>query len=426
MIRRAWSLKLLVGTLAGVLLVVAAVNLWAWHHYRQANQLVARQHFAEAYPHYAQALKIWRWSADTQLLAGRTARRAGLYPEAEMHLAECERLQGGSSVPLALEYLLLRAQTGDILEVEETLWKYVDKNKPETPLILEALARGYVRMLRLGTAMRCLQMLLERQPDHIEALLKRGWIMQGREEQMEAVKDFRRALELDPRRDDARLSLAQTLLSNRPEEARSLFEEVLSRQPESQEALLGLAEAHRAVGEPEKARAILETILAKDPNNSIALTEMGSLALPSGNSKEAEELFRRAVAANPGNLKAHYQLYLVLAQQPGREKEASAQREIHKRVEQDQQRLAHMASTDMTRHPDDPDLHYEMGMLYLRNGKPEIGIRWLYSALKLDPTHQPSHQALYDYYKQKGDLEKAEQHQLQLHPTSAKQVSTRS
>src|SRR5262249_25140043 len=155
--------------LMGVALAAAGLHLWAWHHFREANRLGERQQFAEAYAHYAQSLRVWPWSASSHFLAGRTAPRAGLYPEAERHLGECQRRPGGASapsVPLGLERVLLQAQAGDVGEVDGVLWAYVEKKKPETPLILEALARGYVRMLRLGPAFRCLQMLLEREPDN--------------------------------------------------------------------------------------------------------------------------------------------------------------------------------------------------------------------------------------------------------------------
>jgi tetratricopeptide (TPR) repeat protein len=69
----------------------------------------------------------------------------------------------------------------------------------------------------------------------------------------------------------------------------------------------------------------------------------------------------------------------------------------------------------MAQNPNDAKLHYEIGSFYLRYGKPKVGVRWLQSALKLKPDHQPSHQALYDYYQRMGDWEKAEQHRSQLH-----------
>jgi len=410
-----------------LLLAGAGVNLWAWRQFREANRLVEEQQYAKAHAHYARCLQVWRWSASIHFLAGRSARRAGKYQEAERHLNESARLQGASSTdsfPLALERLLLRAQSGEIGEVEQILWSYVKKEKPETPLILEAMARGYVRMLRLGTAMRCLQMLLERDPNNVEALVTRGWIQEGGGEPQRAAKDYRRALELDPDRDDARLNLARTLVLDNPQEARDHFEIVTAHQPDNVDALVGLAETHLALGEAEKARPLFDAVLAKDPENSRALAGLGTLTLTPGNTAEGEALLRRAIATDHGNIEAHYHLYLCLAQQLGREAEADAQLETHKRVKADQERLAQLASKEMTRTPNDPNLHFEMGAIYLRYGKPDVGVRWLYSALKLDPTHQPSHQALYDYYKRTGQAEKAEQHHREIGSNTGKPAPT--
>jgi tetratricopeptide (TPR) repeat protein len=400
----------------GLVLAGVGVNLWAWRQERLADQLVQRQHYRKAYDHYVQSLAVWRWSAFLHFQAARTARRAGLYPEARNHLDRCQQLQGRDSVPLALENLLLRAQSGDLHEVEKVLWSAIESKQPESPLILEALARGYMRMLRLGTAMHFLERLLEQEPDNLEGLILRAWIKQGGGEPHEAIKDYRHALELDPDRDDARLSLGQALLLDNPEEARGLFASLLSRQPKHLEALLGLAEAERILGRPENAQTLIAEVLARAPGNSKALTEMGTLVLPSGNTSDAETLFRKAIAADQANREAHYQLYLCLIQQPGRKKEAEAQREIHQRVEADQKRLAQIAGTDMARNPKNPDLHYEMGTIYMRYGKPDIGIRWLASALRLDPAHQSSHQALYEYYKRTGNLKLAEHHRVLLRP----------
>jgi tetratricopeptide (TPR) repeat protein len=406
--------------LVGVFLAAACLNLWAWYHFREADRLADRQRFAQAYGHYAQSLRVWRWSASAHFLAGQTARRAGLYPEAEGHLAECQKLQGGPSVGLALEHLLLRAQAGEVGEVEEPLWQYVERGGPEVPLVLEALSRGYLRMLRSGAALRCLGMLLQRQPNHVEALLMRAAVEEGNDEAREAREDYRRALELDPERDGARLGLAKNLLGSSPEEAHALFEQLLRRQPDGVEVLLGLAQAEQALGQGDKARACLESVLAKDPDNPKALTRLGALLLNGGEMAEAETLLRRAVAAEPINHEAHFHLYRCLTRQPGRESEADAQVALYERIKADVARLGEIAAKEMTRTPDDPKLHYELGALYLRYGKPGVGVRWLYSALKLDPGHQPSHRALYDHLRRTGDAERAERHRAQLHNGSAK------
>lgn len=415
--------RLVLMRLVWLLLIVAAlaaagINLWAWHHYLEANRLLDRCHFSQAYAHYTQALQVWRWSAALHFHAARTARRAGMYAEAEHHLAEYQRLQGDSAdatLPLALERLLLQAQSGDIAAVDEILWRYIEKNTPETPLVLEALARGYVRVLRVSAAMRCLRLILEREPDNVEALTLMGkTIEKGGGEQEDAIKYYRRALELDPERDDARLNLAQLILRDRPEEARSHFEYLIARQPDHVEALLGVGQAQWMLSETEKARQLLETVLAREPDNAKALTALGNIALVSGNMAEAETLLRKAIAADPANRDAHNLLYQCLSKQPNKEQEAAEQVAVKERVDADLTRLGTIVSKEMARTPNEAKLHYEIGSFYLRYGKPKIGVRWLYSALKLDPDHQPSHQALYDYYQRTGDLEKAEQHRAQL------------
>jgi tetratricopeptide (TPR) repeat protein len=402
--------------LLALALGAAGVNLWAWYQLREADRLAEGQRFSQAFAHYARCLRVWRWSASTHFQAARAARRARMYPEAEEHLAACEALQGGNAgaLPVALERLLLRAQTGDIGPVEEPLWERVKSNGPDTPLILEGLARGYVRMLRVGTAQRCLRLLLERQPDNIEGLVMRGWIRQGNADPDEARNDYRRALELDPDRDDARLSLAQLLLRDGSREALTQFEYLITRLPDNLDVMVGLAEAYRVLGEPEKARGLLDAVLAKDPGNAKGLSELGALTFADGDVKKGEVLLRKAIEADPANLDAHYLLYLCLVQQPGREAEAAEQRERHKRVEADRNRLAQIVSKEMSSAPNDPNLHYEVGTIYLRYGKAETGLRWLYNALKLDPAHQPSHQALFEYYQRMGDAEMAELHRRQL------------
>jgi Tfp pilus assembly protein PilF len=242
----------------------------------------------------------------------------------------------------------------------------------------------------------------------------RGWIREGEAEPENATQDLRRALDLDPERDDARLSLARILIRDNCAEALTQFEQLAVRQPDNPDVRRGLAQAYYGVGESAKARPIFEALVANDPHDSKALTGLGVLTVADGDTAAGEALLRRAVAADPGNPDAQYQLFRCLAEQPDRQAEAAAQAEVHKRVQADRERLAQIAIAEMSRKPYDPDLHCELGVIYLRNGKADVGVRWLYSALKLDPNHQPSHRALADYYESIGDTEKARQHRQRL------------
>jgi tetratricopeptide (TPR) repeat protein len=409
-------------TVAALLIAVGlaafAAHLWAAWHFAEGDRLVRRQAFAEAYPHYLNCLKIWRWSAETQLVAGRTARRASMVAEASQHFERCLSLSSRDSAysaAVALERLLIMAQGGDLLDIEAVLWDKVKRDGPETLLILEALARGYIRGWQLGPAMKCLNMILERDRDNADALFNRGWCSEHTDLFPEAIRDYRRALHLHPERDDFRLRLAQTLLRLDANEAIGHFEQLMERQPDNPDVVLGLAHAYQAAGladGSEKAMALVEELLQKEPENASALTEIGALLVRNGNITEGEAFLRHASANDPYNFDAHYQLFVCLRQQRNREAEADAERQISERIRSDRLRLAHIATREMSKTPFDPNLHYELGMIWYRNGKFEPARRWFLSALKLDPTHQPTRAAL-EHFRRIGDTANSEKHRAE-------------
>ena len=60
--------------------------------------------------------------------------------------------------------------------------------------------------------------------------------------------------------------------------------------------------------------------------------------------------------------------------------------------------------------PDDVALRHEAGMIFLRSGQPKQGLRWLDSALQIDPLYAPTHLALADYFDKIGDRAQASWH----------------
>ena len=60
--------------------------------------------------------------------------------------------------------------------------------------------------------------------------------------------------------------------------------------------------------------------------------------------------------------------------------------------------------------PKDADLRREIGELFLRNGQTEQGLRWLDSALVIDPRHRATHRVLAEYYTKRGNSALARQH----------------
>ena len=63
-------------------------------------------------------------------------------------------------------------------------------------------------------------------------------------------------------------------------------------------------------------------------------------------------------------------------------------------------------------------------MIALQAGVPEDGVRWLESALEIDPHYAPAHQALAEYYKQIGDRARSAQHLSEAKSAAGRRAET--
>ncbi|HEY3788214.1 MAG TPA: tetratricopeptide repeat protein, partial [Urbifossiella sp.] len=156
----------------------------------------------------------------------------------------------------------------------------------------------------------------------------------------------------------------------------------------------------------ETARQALEDVLAKHPDYGMALRTMGQFALTDGRRAEAELWLRRAAAALPGDYQAQFQLAeaLRILGKP----EAAAQMKIAEQVRDRSERLGELQSRKLAEQPLDPALHVEMATLLMQSGQTEVAVRWLESALALDPKFRPAHAALAEYHAKRGEPEAAE------------------
>jgi predicted Zn-dependent protease len=418
--------------LALLALIGAGVGLgvmqgWAAWQYHLAQQAYQQSAFAQSYRHYERVLKIWEGRPAVHLEAARAARRAQLLEQAQRHLDRCQDLNGGPrgiTAELQLERFLLRAETGDLDtdRLEETLWRAVKAKEPETPLILEALARGYRRLLRLDAARTCLRLLVEHEPNNAWALGELGFMLFSGPTPSHGIPFLRKALDLKPDYDEARRTLAQSLISLDPAEARDHFEHLRRKGDNSPEVLAGLAQAYWTLGEAEQALRFFEAALEREPDSATTLVERGSLLLEAGKLTQAEADLRKAVAIDPTYGRSYYQLARVLEQQGGEAKQAEARRclELGKQAEKANERLADIINYKMSRDSHNPDLYYEVGELLLRGPRKDAGLGWLYRVLKLDPNHQPTHRLLARYYEEKGDRVMAAKHRQRIRPQPAK------
>jgi tetratricopeptide (TPR) repeat protein len=416
---------------AGLALVVVAVAaggalLWADYQFRAAQRDLHDDHLPEARRHIQLCLRVWRYSPDAHFLAARIARLSTDFEQAEFHLNECTRLQKEVNAQTQLEWVLLRAQRDELRgEVENGLWNCVLHDDPETSMILETMARAYMRETRFQPALVCLNKWLEREPDTVRALDWRGWVYERMERRQPALDDYRRALEFDPDRDEVRIRLANILLENSNAlDALPHWERLRQTQPDRLEVSVGLARCRILQGRAEEARDLLDKVLAEQPDNQTALLLRGDLDLQDGRAGEAEGYLRRALKIDPYLLGAIFSLAKCLEEQGGHETEAAALRLRFDQQKLDFQRINELLNRQVEQDPNSPDGPSELGTLLLRVGQVQVGLHWLYTALERDPDHKPTHEALIAYFDKTNQPEKAKDHRVRLDKINGKPPSS--
>ena len=393
-----WAAVLLLGlVVAG--LVLAVPRLRAWQNYRAARADLEHYHNRQAIDHLQVCLRYWPDDPDVLLLTARAARRAGIYGDAERSLAKYQQVRGLDEAG-SFEQLLLSAELS-VDKVADACRGYVEKNHPDAPLVLEALARGYLRQYRLREARFCLDRWLEAQPENPQALYMEGQFHLDYEHAVAAgAEDFRHALRVDAEHEEARLGLAIALLEGKNfTEALEHLEYLRQRQPDNLRVQVGLAECRDGLGDAPEALRLVEQVLAEQPQFGPALALRGRLALEGGQTQEAEAWLRRAVTQNPGDHQAEYNL-IVCLHQNGKDAEAQAHQQRLTQREEDLKRFNEIITKDLEQRPHDPELHYTLGRLLLRSGYRAEGLRWLHSALAQDPQYALARQALAEYYRQ--------------------------
>lgn len=403
--------------LGGCLLLVAvllACEGWAARQEHLAAQALADNYLDEAKRHIECALWVRPRRTSTLVLAARIQRLSGGYSEAERYLLRCLQIHGMSD-PVQLEWLLLRCQQGELDQLAPNLFALVRQQHPETPAILETLARVYLRQTRYLEALLCLDQLLELVPDSVRGLDWRGWVGNQLDHRERAIGDYELLLQLQPGRTDIRLRLAQLLIeSARHEEATPHLERLLREMPDDPDVVAALAPCRVIQGRSEEARAMLDAVLKDHPDHFNTLYQRGKLELTLGHHAEAEPWLRKALQVNPHDTEAHYSLYQSLQGQPHREKEAERERVNWEREGKNQKRLTSLLRKDLAAHPNNVELACEAGQLFLQLGEDKRGLFWLHRAVANNPRHIPSHRALLAYYERTHNTEQADEERRQL------------
>lgn len=313
--RKTWLTVAVVAPVLAVALYWLTQYARGVYHQHAARQALDQRDFDIAQLHLQHAIDIRPRDAALRLLAAQTARRQRDYGAANVHLRELRRLRVPDDV-LILEETLRRVQDGELADAESLLASCVEHpDAPETPLILEALIEGSLKVVGAAAGYgiemhlakdamlrRAVDLWLRQRtgrPEQAQGLVWRGRLEGYDGAHAEAVADFRAALELEPNHFDARWNLADRLLSEAPTEAADHLEILRRRHPDSVSVRRALASVRRSLGQLGEAAQLLDDMLAETPDDVATLIERSKVALDQEQAAEAEQTLRRAEKLAP-------------------------------------------------------------------------------------------------------------------------------
>jgi len=416
---RAGRRRVLLAVAAVVALVAAIAVGWprlqVAPHLRAARQALGRGDVLAALRSLQTAERLRPDRAEVQYLLAVAKRRAGRIDESVVHLQRAEDL-GWPSTDVQRQRWLATAQRGDVPAVKRELMEAIERGVPDDDAeeIYEAVAKGHMAAYRLRDAWACLDVWLQWRSDAPHARMMRASIFEQTGDLDQAVADYRAVLETWPEHRDAQIRLGQVLLRKRAyDEAREVFQARAEAAPEDAEALLGLAQSERWLGNDAEAKRLAEAAMAlglSPYHQALAMEELGRVLLKEGKNEEAIAALTQAIALAPGEGLIHHALGMALAR-AGKTEEARAHQERLRRIQAEYDRMTQITRNLMDR-PLSAELRCEAGSILMEQGLKKEGADWLLTALHCDPTHRRSHQLLAEYYAEAGNQSLAAHHRL--------------
>ncbi len=358
-------------------------------------------------------------NADANYLAARAARRCGDLGAAKDYLNKAELL-GHPPGDIELERALVLAQRGYLAEGEAGLVEHIGIGGSVAVEIISHLFPFYMAQYRIAEAGWATAKWVEFEPDSAGAWACRADVLDRLHNKAEAVGAWRRVVALDPEDRRARFQLARLILETRrpPDEASAHLEWLLAREPDNTAASIQLAACRESQGRGAEAEALLDRVIASPAVDAKALHYRGRLEMHGGRPAAAAPFLRRAIGLDPSDAELLY-TYFLCVQQIGTPEEAREAESHWRRCEADMKRVSELGRA-IAESPKDPDLRFEIGGLFLRNGRTVEGVRWLDSALRNDPAHIPTHKLLAAHYERSGQPDMAGRHRLSANGTKSK------
>lgn len=292
------------------------------------------------------------------------------------------------------------------------------------------LADGYEKNNDPKEAIQTLQSILSSRPSDFQAHRDLGAILQREADYGGAAEEFRKAMDLDPSDEYARISyLDMLVILQQYATARPLASALLQKRPHDFSVLYldGLIE--RDLGDDVAAEPHLREAVALNPGSYEAHYTLGFVLERRGKAAQAAEQMQLALELNPHSTEARFQLGRIL-RSLGQQDEAYKQFDILKQEKQKETRKAvagdkaslgdqalkagetvkaiSLYREAIDEDPDDFHTYYSLALALSQNGEFKAEREALKHSLERNEKFAPAHNQLGYLDMQEGDFANAE------------------
>ena len=269
--------------------------------------------FEQAVPVLREGLKLKPSLPNADILLAMCLSETGQFSEALPGLEKGFRKSAGSQIKRMAGLELERSYTGlrrddDAVEVAVELGRLY----PDDPEILYEGGRLFDNFAYLE-----MKKLKEVAPESVWRYQSAGEASEAAGNYDSAAADYRKVLELNPRRPGTNYRLGRALLARarQPDapadlmaEALKAFEQEIEVDPANASAAYEAAEIHRRAEEFDQARPLFEAALRYQPDFEEAQVGLGKVLMDTHHADLAAPYLRRAVVLEPGDRTAWFRL----------------------------------------------------------------------------------------------------------------------
>lgn len=373
-----------------------------------ARRALTSQNFADAQSSLRIAGILDPNNSRVVLLHARIERHLEDYVGATSSLLQAKRLGIGAET-VQFERLLAHAQQGQLNDASIRSKDLLSDPCVDPVEVCEAFVRGAFRRDDSKLLYSLLNHWSEISPNDPRQFLLRGRMWEENQSWQAAEAAYRVVLQLDQNNTPGKFGLAICLMQqSRFHDALRQYESILKAEPNNTTAIVGRAKCHSELGDLGLAKKLFLEVLQRDPQDFIARLELGRLEFAQNQFKKAVFWLKPLAQQYPYDLDVRYHLAMALRADGHHEQ---ALEHFH-HLETLQQQLVRSAKLmDKIRtDPGDLDARYELGTTVLKHFEPARGLYWLNTVLARNPSHEPTHQALSEYYEQRGESRLAAQH----------------